>query len=107
MSQLPLMCTPEQHQAWLREMDARARNPEDEFHTADMLDCWNVFALAHELYSKYPEARHALVREAPAIVERAGTELGTFMGAATLATAVGLDPEEAQKTMLAMMTSGG
>lgn len=104
MAEIPLMCTPEQHQAWLRHMDARARNPEDEFHVADMMDCCNVWALARELHARHPELRLRLERVAPAIVERAGTELGTFMGAAVLAKSVGLDPEEAQQTMMRMMS---
>jgi hypothetical protein len=103
MARLELTADQVAYDAWYATLLARAEDPQDDFHMADLMDMNNVFATARTLAVRHPECAGALMKWTPEALERAGGELGTFMGVSWLAERVGLDPHEARDVVVELM----
>lgn len=96
---LPFPITQEQFDAWEAAKMQRVTDPNDEYLFVDLNDEKYVLVAGMNLLAKHPELVEQFAQWLPIAVEKAGEELGMFMGAAWLADKVGLDPEEGLKAM--------
>lgn len=103
---IPLDADQATYDAWVAALTARANDPGDPLHMADVMDANNIYALAHELAKRHPDLRPTIAAVTPRAVELAMSELGTFAGARSLALTAGLPPEEGEATMLDLMRRG-
>lgn len=80
-----------------------ARIDNSEFFMADFYDMVINFAVARKIAAERPDLAPRLAEVVPDHLERVATRLGTFMGVAALAEAVGFDPERARTLALAVI----
>lgn len=71
----------------------------------DLNDAVMVFAAGRLLAEKHLDKIDDFYEHAPEAVERAGKDLGMFMGIEYLAEKVGIDPEEGRQAMMDLVTS--
>lgn len=73
------------------------------FFQADYNDMVYVFMAGRKMAERHPELIDRFIEHGPEAVERAGKELGMFMGAAHFAKLVGLDPKEGHDAMVELV----
>jgi hypothetical protein len=88
---------------WREFWMAKVNDPEDDFMHVDLNDMIVVFSTARVLVTRHPDKADAFIEHTPTYVERAGKDLGIFMGMTALAQAVGIDPEEAREAVFTVM----
>lgn len=102
---LPLDADQATYDAWHAHWMERVRAPDDDFLFVDLNDMIVLFATARKLAAARPELADRIAERAPEAIERAGDDLGIFMGCTHLARAVGAEPQEVQD--LAVEVIGG
>jgi hypothetical protein len=100
---LPLDADRATYHEWLAFQRARVDNRQ--FFTADFYDMVINFAVARRIAVERPDLVPQLAELVPDHLERCAAELGTFMGVAAMAKAVGFDQERARE--LALEVIGG
>lgn len=100
---LPLDADQAVYDAWYAGWMERVNDPADRFLFVDLNDMIVVFATARKLAHERPELAEKLAERAPEAIERAGADLGIFMGCAHLAEAVGADAEEVRRLAVEVM----
>src|SRR5215204_1903097 len=97
---LAFNCNQEQYDAWFAFHLARV--DDETFWFVDLNDMVMVFAAARVIASNHPEKLEDFARLAPEAIEKAGKELGMFMGIGALCKDLGIDPQEGHDAMIGL-----